>query len=138
MFFHTRIKSGTDCAGFGSDLLLCWLGPTLEPPGGGGGTLHVGSGGNFNEGGDLGLRGNSGSLEAVLVNSKSTENFRVAEVSRDGGAQPPAIGELLVVKLSEDVGDSSKGFHSVLALLICGLSSAEDVCRCKVLHQSLL
>jgi hypothetical protein len=45
------------------------------------------------------------------------------------------MGELLVVvKLSEDVGDSSKGFHSVLALLICGLSSG--LCRCKLSHQS--
>lgn len=137
LLFHMRIRSGTDWVGFGSNLLRWWLGPTFEPPGGGGGTLHLGGGGSLNEGGDWGLRGHSGwLLEAVLPNSRSTENLRVAEVSLNGGAQPPAIGELLVVKLPEDVGDSSKGFHSVLALLSCGLSSAEGNCRWRVLHQS--
>ena len=85
----------------------------------------------MSEVGNWGLRGSSGSL----LNSKSPENLRAAEVSLNGGAQLPAMGDLLPTELSKDVGDSSKGFHSVLALLLCGLSSAEDVCRCKVFHQ---
>ena len=76
----------------------------------------------MNNGEDWGLRSKSGLLEAVLFIANSTENLRIGKVSLTGGVQPPAMGELEEVKLSEDIGDSPKGFHSVLALLICELS----------------
>lgn len=85
----------------------------------------------MNNGVDWGLRSKSGLLGTKSLMSDSTENLRVGEVSRVGGVQPPAMGELEEVWHSEDVGESPKGFHSVLALLICGLSSAEDFCRYK-------
>lgn len=85
----------------------------------------------MDNGADWGLRSKSGLLVTVLHMSNSSDNFRVGELFRVGGVQPPAIGELEEVWHSEDVGESSKAFHSVLALLICGLSSAGEFCRYK-------
>lgn len=81
----------------------------------------------MDNGGDWDLGSKSGLVGTVLHMSNSTDSFRVGELFRVGGVQPPAIGELEVWH-SDDVGESSKGFHSVLALLICGLSSTEEFC----------
>lgn len=94
------------------ELFRCALAPTLEPPGGGGGSLDT----------------TSRLLEAVLLSSKSTEILRVKDVSRIGGAHPPSMGEPDDLKHSDHVGDSSKESQSVLALLICELLFAGDVC----------
>lgn len=84
----------------------------------------------MDNGGDWDLRSKSGLLGTMLHMSNSTDSFRVGELLRVGGVQPPAIGELEVWH-SDDVGESSKGFHSVLAPLICGLSSTDEFCRDK-------